>query len=233
MIRGPVPLLSPTPSYRKPPNMKTFHSTLITFCFAVICLATPKAHAQNIVQNPGFETGTTFGGANPWTIADPNPPSPASVIGVNPPFAHSGTQYAALGTFGTMPSLATLSQTLTTIPGAAYTLSFWLAHDVTTPPPAISNMFQVFFGASGFALMSDVGSFGYTFLTVNVVATSASTVLQFRFLDGNDFFRLDDVSVVQQTVPESGATAALLALPAFAGLLLLHSRLRTRKSLVS
>ena len=74
--------------------MKTFHSALITFCFAgAICLAAPKAHAQNIVANPGFESGPTFA---PWSLVDPDPLGPLSVVGVNPAFAHSGMQVTLL-----------------------------------------------------------------------------------------------------------------------------------------
>ena len=206
--------------------MRTFHSALITFCLAgAICLAVPKAPAQNIVANPGFEANTTFA---PWSLVDPDPFGPLSVVGVNPAFAHSGMHYAALGT-GTA-SLASLSQTLTTTPGGAYSLVFWLAHDVTGPPPPISNTFQVFFDGVLLQTFTDVGVFNYQQFTFqNLVATGSSTSLEFRFMDTNDFFRLDDVSV---SVPEPSATA-LLALPGFAGLLLLYFRLRTRKSSAS
>ena len=109
-------------------------------------------------------------------------------------------------------------------------MSFWLAHDVTTPPPPISNTFQVFFGGVLVQTLTDVGIFSYQQFTFqNLLPTGSSTSLEFRFMDTNDFFRLDDVSVV---VPEPSATA-LLALPVFAGLLLLYSRLRTKKSSVS
>ena len=177
--------------------MKKIHSPLITFCFAgAICLAAPKAHAQNIVQNPGFEASTTF--APIWTLNDPNVPPPLSNIGTNPTFAHSGMNHANLGTCGNPPSPASLSQMLSYIPGQAYTLSFWLAHDITTPPPPVSNMFQVFFGGVIVQSLTNVGMFGYTqYYIRNVMAPIGSTTLEFRFFDGNDFFRLDDVSVVR------------------------------------
>ena len=204
--------------------MRTFNSTLVTLGLAgAICLGAPRAHAQNLVADPGFEIGTTF--ASGWSLVDPDPLGPLSVIGVNPLFAHSGNHYAAMSTGTT--GLATLGQTLTTTPGAEYSLVFWLAHDVTGPPPPISNTFQVFFGGVLIQTFTNVGVFGYTqFAFPNLVATSSSTPLEFRFMDTNDFFRFDDVSV---SVPEPSATA-LLALPMLAGLLLTHSRLRTRKS---
>ena len=176
--------------------MKKIHSPIIAFCIAgAICLAATKAHAQNLVQNPGFETGTTF--APFWNLNDPNVPPPLSVIGVNPTFAHSGQHYAALGTFGAPPSPASLQQSLATVPGQAYTLSFWLAHDVTTPPPPVSNQFQVFFGGVLVQTLTNVGTFGYTQFSFAVTAAFASTSLNFVFVDGNDFFRLDDVSCRQ------------------------------------
>ena len=141
------------PNHESPSRIRTFHSALITFCFAgAVCLAVAKAHTQNIVANPGFESGPTF---SPWSLVDPD--------------------------FG-----GVLVQTFT-----------------------------------------DVGLFSYQqFTFANLLSTGSSTPLEFRFVDNNDFFRLDDVSV---NVPEPSATA-LLALPVFAGLLLLHSRLRTKKS---
>lgn len=204
--------------------MKTFHSALITFCIAgVMCLVVPKAHAVDIVVNGGFESGAFAPG---WTLTDPDPMGTLSNVGSNPTFAHSGIYHANLGTAS--PS-ASLTQTLaTTFPGLI-TLSYWLAHDVTPAGPPVSNMFQVFFGGvlvPGSTLVN-VGTFGYTqFTFTNLIATGGSTSLEFRFTDGNDFFRLDDVSV---NVPESGATA-LLALPTFAGLLLAYPRRRAKKS---
>jgi len=210
--------------------MKIFRSALITFCFAgAICLAIPKADANhNVVINPGFENSAMF--APNWTYTDPNPDPDLSNVGTDPQFANSGNNHANLGTFGVNPLFASLSQTLMTTAGQLYNLSFWLAHDVTTPPPPVSNNFQVFFGGVMVQSLVNVGTFGYTqFVFGGLVPTGGSTLLEFRFRDGNDFFRLDDVRV---STPESGATA-LLALPAFAGLLLLHFRLRTRKSSVS
>ena len=173
-------------------------------------LAVPKAPSQNLVANPGFEANTTFA---PWSLVDPDPFGPLSVVGVNPAFAHSGMHCAARAL--ELPSLASLSQTLTTTPGGAYSLAFWLAHDVTAPPPPISNTFQVFFDGVLLQTFTDVGVFNYQqFAFPNLVATSSSTPLEFRFMDTNDFFRFDDVSV---SVPEPSATA-LLALPMLAGL---------------
>lgn len=101
-----------------------------------------------------------------------------------------------------------------------YNLRFWLANDSSVP----TNSFQAFFnGSLVFATTSPpFNSAGnYVLLTFNnLLATSASTLLQFQYRHDDDFWRLDDVSV---TAPEGGATL-WLALPVVAGLCLLHLR---------
>jgi hypothetical protein len=133
-----------------------------------------------------------------------NDPSNFTMLGNDPAFAHSGTWYANLG--GEM-TVATLSQTFNTTPGTTYTLSFWLAHDVTTAP---SNQFSVFWNGTVIAgsTLMNVGSFGYTnFTFTGLAAPSSTSTLQFRYTDNDDFFRLDSVSVV----PEPSTYAFLLS----------------------
>jgi hypothetical protein len=193
--------------------MKTIHSLLILCAAIAISLAAPQTHAQ--VTNGGFETGTF----PPWTSVDS---SNFQGIGSDSAFAHSGSRYAFLGATGT---IGTLSQTINTTAGVFYTLSFWLANDGGAPP----NSFQAFF--NGIAIMpalNNAAGFGYTQFFGGFIGTGAPGVLEFRSRNDADFWRLDDVVV---GVPESGATA-LLALPAFAAMLLVRSR-RAQKVSVS
>jgi hypothetical protein len=186
---------------------------------AILYTAVWSANAANIVNNPGFETGDFTG----WTVNDP---SGFTGVGSDAAFAHSGTHYAFLGA---TPNTGSLSQSLATMGGTAYTLSFWLANDAT-PGLGPTTAFEAFFnGVSVFALPGNSPVFGYTQFTISgLVATGAATTLEFRYRHDNDFFRLDDVSV---SVPESFSTI-WLALPAFGALGLLHfSRAKTRKSL--
>jgi hypothetical protein len=75
----------------------------------------PYTPAPNVVQNPGFETGTLSG----WTIATPGH---APVIVSSP--AHSGLYAAQLGTTTAYNGNSTLTQTIT-VPTGSPTLSFW------------------------------------------------------------------------------------------------------------
>jgi hypothetical protein len=186
---------------------------------ALLCTTVWSANAVNIVNNPGFETGDFTG----WTVNDP---SNFTGVGNDAAFAHSGTHYAFLGA---TPNTGSLSQSLATMAGQSYTLSFWLANDAT-PGLGPTTAFAAFFnGVSVFALPGNSPVFGYTQFTISgLVATGAATTLEFRYRHDNDFFRLDDVSV---SVPEAFSTI-WLSLPAFGALGLLHfSRARTRKSL--
>lgn len=172
-------------------------------------------------MNGGFESGAFSPG---WTLTDPDPMGALSNVGSDPLFAHSGTYHANLGTPfpPASPTVASLSQTLSTAPSGMYTLSFWLAHDIDVAP---SNVFQVFFNGSLLQTLTNVGTFGYTnFTFAGLIASGPSTVLEFRLTDSDDFFRLDDVSVTGPAgVPESSSTLWLL-LPTCCALGLVHRR---------
>ena len=185
---------------------------------ALLCAAAWSAQAVNIVNNPGLETGNFSG----WTVNDP---SNFSGVGVNPAFAHSGNNYAFLGA---TPNVGSLSQSLGTTAGTSYSLSFWLANDITQGLPAFTS-FEVFWNGASIFSLNTPAAFAYTqFSFSNLIATGAATTLEFRYRHDNDFWRLDDVSV---SVPESFSTI-WLALPAFGALGVLHfSRARARKSL--
>jgi hypothetical protein len=203
------------------PHMNGSNITRKLLCIAVLlCTAVWSANAVNIVNNGGFETGNFSG----WTVNDP---SGFSNVGPDPLFAHSGNFHANLGAVGLTGSL---SQSLTTVAGTSYTLSFWLANDSSTTP----NSFAAFFNGVQVFAIANSPIFGYTqFTFAGLVATSSSTTLEFRYRHDADFFRLDDVSVDAGAagVPEAFSTI-WLALPAFGALGLMHfSRGRSRKSL--
>jgi hypothetical protein len=173
--------------------------SITALAIALFASAHP-ASAQNVIANGGFESGTSTS-APPWVLTDL---SNNSNFGSNSVFANSGTRYANLGAEAT---LGTLTQSFNTVPGVSYTLSFFLAHDVTIAP---SNQFSVAFNGTVIpgSTLTNVGTFGYTNFTFSgLVATSSTSTLEFRFTDNDDFFRLDDVSVV----PEPSTYALLIA----------------------
>jgi hypothetical protein len=201
------------------------------FCIAaLLCAAAWNANAVNIVADPGFEASADGLGPHPfsasWTDNDPT----FSGVGGDSAFAHSGNNYAFLGTPG--PFLGSLEQTLVgLVVGQSYNISFWLANDITTGLPPGNSFVVVFDGGVDFSIANQ-GAFGYTQFTIsNLVYTGTNDSLQFAYTHNNDFWRLDDVSVEAAGVPEAFSTI-WLALPAFGALgLVQFSRARARKSL--
>jgi hypothetical protein len=199
------------------------------FCIAaLVCCAAWNANA-NLVADPGFEASADGLGAHPfsasWTLNDP---SGFSNVGGDSAFAHSGNNYANLGA---TPGTGSLSQGLSTVAAQSYTLSFWLANDITAGLPS-GNSFNVFFNGVNVFSLTNSNAFAYTQFTISgLVATGGSTQLEFVYNHNNDFWRLDDVDVSAQGVPEAFSTI-WLALPAFGALgMLQFSRARARKSL--
>ena len=152
---------------------------------------------QPLVQNGGFETGDF----SHWILAGDNGSYNIVDTGTFSGFSpHSGTYSAAMG----IPNLpyATLSQTLPTIPGQAYLLSFWF----TDPDPSglgvTPNEFTVSW--NGTTLFDQVNVPLITVwsnLQFRVTATGPASVLTFGAYNKNDAIGLDDVSVVPIAMP--------------------------------
>jgi hypothetical protein len=178
---------------QKDKNMKH----LAKLIFSAWALAGLQAYA-NLVQNPGFETGSFTS----WTIG--NPASFAygsSVLSTDP---HSGTYSAFLEA---APGTATLSQAIPVTAGDVYDVSFWLA-----TVSGGGSSFGAYFG--GTQLLSGAGS-GAGYNEYNYTGLAAGTgVISFSFAR-DDAFELDDISVTYVTpagVPDAESTAGLLGL---------------------
>jgi PEP-CTERM motif len=166
----------------------------ILLIIAVLASAGLSARAQNLVTNPGFETGNFSG----WMqFGD------TSFTDIQTFDVHSGT-YAA--EFGPATSDGGIAQEIATIPGQLYTLSFWLDNRDTSG----NNHMSVFFGGVTFLSLTNAPSFPYTQYSFTLMATATPSLLQFSFYNPPSWFDLDDVSV---TVPEPG-TLGLIALGA-------------------
>jgi hypothetical protein len=146
-----------------------------------------QAQMQNLVVNGGFETGSLGAWYNFYSHAY-----------VDSSHVHSGSYAAALT--GDTPSYAgVIGQCLNTVPGASYTLTFWLAHDISG------------LGYGGFGFSWDGNGVGvyatdyhpaidYTFHTYSLVASGSTTCLEFGFSEFNlGVWHLDDVRVVGAT----------------------------------
>ena len=121
--------------------------------------------SSGLVWNGDFETGDfvawTSAGTMNYSFA-----SPSSRIG----------RYGAelVGLYG---YVSTLSQTLTTTPGAAYLLSFWLNNPAGNSP----NQFSVSWGGRTVWGVTNFDAPGWTNVQVAVAAGGSSTALQFTF----------------------------------------------------
>ena len=178
---------------------------------AMLAGAVVQGNAANIVADPGFENGTpgSYTGAmgDGWVVTAGtgaicnNSGAGCGSAGV----AHTGTQMAFLDWSNTFD---TITQTLTTVIGQTYTISYFVAG---TQP----NFLEVTFGGStlfnGTSPTNGVGSASdYVQYAFNSTATSTSTVLAFsgqRTVGGE--ILLDDVSVTASSVPEPSSLLLL------------------------
>ena len=185
--------------------MKTLILAAIRCCLmftAVVGFSLAYPAKANLITNGGFETGDFTG----WTVV-----GQAFVDGL----PHSGAFAAEFGV-----SSVSLTQSVTTTPGASYVVDFWLAGvgDFLLGP------FGVFWGGSNI-FSGGFSGFGYTEFTFTVTASSATTALQFSSASLEGDYFLDDVRVTaSRPVPDGGSTVSLLGF-ALVGLTALRRKL--------
>ncbi len=174
-------------------------TSLLTTLALTLVMVAPAAAQTSLVTNGGFEagdfTGWTQGGNTSFTEV------------LESSFAHAGAYEAWLGPVGTV---GTLSQSLATTSGARYLFDFWLDNEIEGP-----YSFETFWDGTLVPSMSmyTVTLPGYTYFSSEVVASSASTSIEFQFQHGDDYWFLDDVGVtaVESDVVPEPATMTLLA----------------------
>ncbi len=164
--------------------MRTRIVTSLLFLLLALALLVPSPARAGLVTNGGFETGHF----SPWTQS-----GDLSSNVVSSSNAHSGT-YEAL--FETHLNLGSITQTLVTIPGQTYELSFWLRHGSGSDSSEPDNQWLVSWG--GAQLDGKVGaqSFDWTQYVHDVVASGSATDLSFGFYDPVARYILDDINVI-------------------------------------
>jgi hypothetical protein len=211
--------------------MRKYFSVLALIFGGFLCVSQPvfgssicTAVSNNKVSNCGFETGDFTS----WTIGGNVLNPGGNYYGVDAFDANSGNfgAYMSQDFIDGGKTAVTLGQTLSTVSGTLYTVSFWLEQD-TTPTLGYTHFFSASWGGTVFqtltptvALPGPVGLFTqYSFAEM---ATSTSTALSFSFENDDNYWSFDDVSVAPAPEPST----LLLAGMALAALLLKAARKR-------
>jgi hypothetical protein len=206
---------------------------ILLFGIAIGLLAA-SATAQNIVQNPAFSTGnfadwnthTCSSGCSDqgWEVATPLPTGQSGTI---PPGASAAAINLCVGVPCNDPVNGDwISQTLTTVPGQTYTLSFYYdgGEDSSTGTTELETLWNGVAVTGGTIINAPSNTWRqYSF---TVVATGTSTVLEFTGRQDPATLYLTDISVTSGTgTPTTPApTTSLLIVTGLVGLALYQFR---------
>jgi hypothetical protein len=183
--------------------MRSFLPLLIVF---VATLVGP-ALAANLVLNPSFETGDFTG----WSVAGDG-------ILIDTVFPNTGNFDAAFTATTADPNAGVLSQTLSTLGGKSYKLSFALLDEAGFS----GDSFTVQFGGFSATITGDMAAppgdlpslyTAETFTVPGVDIVGGSTVLAFKGLSdpiSGINWNLDDASVTAVATPEPNTWTLLL-----------------------
>jgi hypothetical protein len=196
---------------------------VFTVSTALAFAAVHPVRAQNLVQDPGFESsvssgdGEEFGTTNPyWTIgsgADTFFETCGQCNNVNNPGPngpYNGNWYATFPeTTSDSAFSSALTQVIPTTPGATYLVSFFLANN-NSP----DNFFTVTFDGQTVLSLTNQQSFTYQQFSALITVTDSQSTLSFVGEQVPGEYNLDDVSVTEEgaPAPNVGSGIASLAL---------------------
>jgi hypothetical protein len=163
-------------------------------------LRTLAWNPQDLVQNGGFETGDF----SCWVLAGQTTNSSGWMFNVveSATTGWGVTRSGGYGAFLGDTQVATLSQTLGTVPGQSYLLSLWLQNSTS----GSTQRFGVNWNTNSvstntvFSILNPP-AFSWTNLQFLVTATSTNTTLQIQAENDPHYFGLDDVHAVSVPVP--------------------------------
>jgi hypothetical protein len=176
--------------------------------FAAFAALVGEAQAQNIVQNADFSAAAVSSTNFPdWTVGPNGAPGTYTGLDLGPNTG-SAANWIALAPYS-YEGNGTVSQTLTTVAGDTYELSFYASDNNNSGAP--NSLSQVYWGG-GLAL-DFTNSFTATNtqqeFSTSVTASSSSTTLEFLGYQNSGWWDVDSVSVVKtgSAVPGPAALA--------------------------
>ena len=151
-----------------------------------------------LANNGGFESGSSgywslSGGTGSTTVGNTGDFSGDTA------YIHSGL-YAAM--LGKNSSMGYLSQTIPTVSGKLYQLSFWL----DSPSASATNEFTISWNGRTIYDRASFPYSGFSNFVFSIPATASSGTLTFGFQNTSDYFGLDDITLLPIA---SGAATAL------------------------
>ncbi len=173
--------------------------TIPSFAGGSLC----DAISGNLVLNCGFEDATKFAD---WTTG-----GNFEFADVDPSSAHSGNLGVQVGPVDRDGSL---SQVITDTAGAV-SLDFWLAN-LGGSPNDFSVLWDGVVVSTADTPVTDASPFTYTEQGPVTLTSTGSDTLEFLFRQDNDYWLLDDVSVVQ--TPEPGSILLLITVVGLCGI---------------
>jgi hypothetical protein len=167
------------------PSAAGSYSVVVSNAFGSIT-STGAVLAVSLLQNGDFASGNMNGWVQSGNTG-------GTSVSTSPAYAYSGNYGLSAGPSG---SLGFLSQTISTVPGQSYLLSFWLDSPGGTP-----NEFQVSWNGNPVFDQTNVPALGWTNMQFTLLATETNTDLEFGFRNDPYYFGLDDISVTVISTP--------------------------------